>query len=102
MARSIPNKNPFKMHTVSRRDRLEGEAARWYDRAAWLRGRTLNIPAGERTAFQHGLDEIWRAVEHLDQGGAGQVDAARLERVYRSLFIRWPEVLGTEPPAELG
>ena len=101
MARSIPDNNPFKMHTVTRGDRLEGEAARWYSRVVWLRGRTLNIPASERTTFQHGLDEMWRAVKQLEQGESGQVDSVRLERIYRSLFARWPEVLGTEPPAEL-
>jgi hypothetical protein len=98
MARSIPDNNPFKMHTVRRRDLLDGEAGLWYDRAAWLRGRTLNIPASERTAFQHQLDTLWQAVDQFSGPDSPPPDVDRLERIYRSFFERWPEALAGGPP----
>ena len=98
MARPLPEDHPFKMRTVSRRSTLSGEAARWFDRAERLRGCTLNIPANERTAFQHALDSLWEAVDHYSTPGSPSPDPDRLERIYRSFFERWPETFGSEPP----
>ena len=97
MAKTLREDSPWKMAVPARRDTLTGEARRWNDRAEWLRGKTLDIPASERTAFQSDLDRLWKAVETLAAGG--EVDRSRLERVYRSLFERWPGPLG-EPPAD--
>jgi hypothetical protein len=99
MAKTLHEDSPWKMAVPARRDALTGEARRWNDRAERLRGRTLDIPASERTAFQSELDRIWRAVEVLT--GGGEVDLPRLERVYRSLFTRWPGPLGDPPPEDL-
>jgi hypothetical protein len=97
MVRTLPEDHPFKMRTVSRRSGLAGEALRWYDRAEWLRGRTLDIPASERTAFQHDLDIIWRAVERGREGHLPAGDAERMERIWHSFFERWPGVFGEDP-----
>lgn len=100
--KTIPESNPFGMHVTSRRDQLTGEAARWYDRAAWLAGKTLQIPAEERTAYQHDLDELWNAVELFERGGKEAVDTSRIERIFTSAFERWGSYLGTtEAPQEL-
>jgi len=96
MSRPLRADSPYRMQVPTRRDGLSGEARRWYDRADWLRGRTLDIPAPDRTAFQHALDELWTAVTALEEDHG--VDSARLERVFRSLFERWPGPLGSSPP----
>lgn len=101
MVRSIPEDSPFKMRVPTRRDALSGEGLLWYDRAAWLRGKTLQIPPSQRTAFQHGLDEIWDAVERFERGEETALDGERLEQIFASFFRRWPEVVGAEPPAEI-
>jgi hypothetical protein len=99
MARPLRADSPYRMQVPSGRDGLTGEARRWYDRAEWARGRTLDIPPRDRTAFQHAMDELWAGVAVLKSGG--EVDTDRLERVFRSLFARWPEPLGSAPPKEL-
>jgi hypothetical protein len=87
------------MQVPTRRDGLSGEARRWYNRADWLRGRTLDIPPPDRTAFQHALDELWTAVAALEEKRG--VDGDRLERLFRSCFVRWPGPLGSSPPEGL-
>ena len=99
MPRPLRVDSPYRMQVPSRRERLTGEARRWYDRAEWVRGRTLDIPAPDRTAFQHALDELWSGVAALEAGR--EADIYRLERVFRSLFDRWPGPLGAEPPQGL-
>lgn len=95
MAKTLHDDSPWKMAVPARRDTLSGEARLWYDRAERLRGRTLDVPAAERTAFQSELDRIWQAVETLASGG--EVDLPRLERVYRALYTRWSGPLGELP-----
>ncbi len=87
------------MQVPTRRDGFSGQARIWFDRADWLRGRTLDIPAPDRTAFQHALDELWTAVTVLEEERG--VDGARLERIFRSFFVRWPGPLGSSPPEGL-
>ncbi len=101
MVRPIPENNPFKMKVRTRRDTLEGQAAKWYDRAAWLQGKALDIPAHQRTAFQQGLDEIWAAIDRIAERDGAGIDLSRIERIFESFFGRWPEVVGTRPPAEI-
>ena len=98
MNRKQSEKNPFKMHTTTRRDRLTGEAVKWYERATWLQGKALQIPADERTAFQQDLDELWEAVDSYEKGVDTPVDTTRLEKLFGSFFVRWPTRLGKESP----
>jgi hypothetical protein len=102
MSRPLPDNNPFRMSVPTRRDGLTGEAAIWYDRADWLRGKTLQVPAEDRSAFQQSLDELWSAVEAFENGTGAEPDRKRLDRVFRSFFDRWPDALGKEPPAGIG
>lgn len=101
MSRPLPDKNPFRMNVPTRRDGLTGEAAAWYDRADWLRGKTLQVPPSDRSAFQRSLDELWSAVEDFEDKKEVEPDRERLDRVFRSFFQQWPDCLGKEPPAEI-
>ncbi len=89
------------MKTTDRRDRLTGEGAKWYDRAVWLRGRTLDVPSPERTLFQTHLDSVWNAVACYERGEEKTLDLDRLEAAFSALFERWPDVLGPEIPSDL-
>lgn len=101
MNRKQLGKHPFKMHAAVRRDRLTGEAAKWFDRATWLQGRALQIPSSERTAYQQDLDELWEAVGLMEKGKGTSVDTSRLQILFGSFFKRWPSELGDESPHEL-
>jgi len=102
MSRTTSDKNPFKIRAVVRRDRLKGEAVKWYDRARWLQAKALQIPPNERTAYQHNVDMLWKAVDLFEKGEDASVNAARLEQLFGSFFTRWSLQLGEEPPHELG
>ncbi len=101
MKKTIPENNPYRMDVPTRRDRLSGEGVKWYDRASWLAGKTLQIPAHERTVYQKDLDEMWGAVTLFEEGRDGSVDTARIERIFTSAFERWPDHLGGEIPSEI-
>jgi hypothetical protein len=101
MSKTLPDNNPFRMSVPTRRERLTGEAVTWYDRADWLRGKTLQVPANDRSAFQKSLDELWNAVADFENGKEAEPDRERLDRVFRSFFERWPDCLGKEPPAAI-
>jgi hypothetical protein len=89
------------MEAASRRDRLTGEAVKWYDRAVWLQGKVLQVPASQRTAYQQDLDDLWGAIGSFEKGDAAAVDTARIQRLYDSFFKRWPSELGEESPLDL-
>lgn len=99
MKKTIPEDNPYRMDIPTRRDQLSGQGVKWFDRASWLAGRTLQIPAPERTVYQKDLDELWAAVALFEQGEDGSVDTARIERIFTSAFERWSEYLGEEIPS---
>ena len=101
MNRKQSQKHPFRIEAVERRDRLTGEAVKWYDRAVWLQGKTLQIPASQRTLFQQDLDDIWRAIDSYEKGETGGVNTTLLQRLYDSFFTRWPSCFGEENPVEL-
>jgi hypothetical protein len=101
MKKTIPESNPYRMDVPTRRDQLSGEGVKWYDRASWLAGKTLQIPARERTVYQKDLDELWGAVTLFEEGRDGTVDTARIERIFTSAFERWSDYLGEEIPSEI-
>ncbi len=101
MNRKQSQKHPFRIEAVERRDGLTGEAVKWYDRAVWLQGKALQIPASQRTVYQQDLDDIWRAVDSFEKGEAGGVNTSHLQRLYDSFFTRWPSCFGEENPVEL-
>ena len=101
MDRKQSQKHPFRIEAVERRDRLTGESVKWYDRAIWLQGKALQIPASQRTVYQQDLDDMWRAIDSFEKGEAGSVDTTLLHRLYDSFFTRWPSRLGDENPVEL-
>ncbi len=101
MTRELPASHPFKVTVPRRRDRFTGEGVKWYDRAVWLRGRTLDIPANERTLFQTRLDRFWEVVVRYEKSEETGLDQAALERSFADLFERWPDALGETIPPEL-
>lgn len=96
MARPLPEDSPWKMDVPTMRDVLEGEALEWYERALWLRGRTLNVRPHERTSFQRSLDEIWEGVRALAAGE--EANTARLERIFQRIEQQWAYALDEAPP----
>ena len=101
MKKTIPEDNPYRMDVPTRRDHLSGEGVKWFDRASWLAGKTLQIPAPERTVYQKDLDELWAAVALFEAGRDGSVDTNRIERIFTSAFQRWSDYLGDEIPSEI-
>ena len=101
MKKTIPADNPYRMDVPTRRDQLSGEGVKWFDRASWLAGMTLQIPAAERTVFQKDLDELWDAVALFEAGRDGSVNTARIEQIFTSAFDRWSDQLGSEIPPEI-
>jgi len=99
MKKTIPEDNPYRMDVPTRRDQLSGEGVKWFDRASYLAGRTLQIPAAERTVYQKDLDELWAAVDLYEDGRDGSVDTARIDRIFTGAFKRWSEYLGEEIPS---
>lgn len=97
MARPLREDSPYRMDVPTRRDTLSGDALLWYDRAAALQGRALNIRPHERTAFQHAVDELWAAVEKLERGE--EVDIDRMDRAHDRIRLQWSDVLTGPPPS---
>lgn len=101
MNRIQSQKHPFQMDAAARRDRLTGEAVKWYDRAVWLQGKVLKIPANQRTLFQQDIDQLWVALDSFEKGEAASVDTKLLQQLYDSFFTRWSAELGEESPLDL-
>lgn len=89
------------MDVPGRRDFLTPDAVKWYDRAVWLQGMTLDVPANERTAYQHNIDELWNAVDLFERGEEESLNIPRLQKIFMLAVERWSSYLGEEIPPEL-